>query len=276
MTTALYSCSQMLDHTQPVAYNTNTIFETFDPAPWFAVNHSTRGSNITASLPAELRITIAKTMGWEASTFIHRLDTALDHLPNAEQITKWYTRPGRRVCWTNNPKPVFDTHSTVASALADLLVQPRDIAKGLPAKRFDDLPPGYLAARVPHCLAPNDAQYGIMRRLIAKLKRENRERIVIGTNLEGFRRAARGYAHEFLRAVYHASHKGYTCAAGMNCSREWKRNGDLGDVQRVFVPYSFDHFLQILQRSLSRAEPVCIVFEKADVPAGYGALLGKQ
>ncbi|PHH60979.1 hypothetical protein CDD81_994 [Ophiocordyceps australis] len=276
MTTSLYYCSNMLDYNSPIPSDLNTIFDNFDPLPWFSLNYTSRASIITGTLPAELRITIAQSMNWEAATFIHNLDSALDILPNADQIVDWYTNVDRRVCWDKDIKYIFNTHANIASGLADLLVQPAEIGDGTPAKRFTDLPPGYLAANTPHCIEPTNPQYLLLRRLLSKLRLESQGKVSLAPEVSKFREIANEYAHPFIRAVYHASHKSYRCVRGLNCAGGVRRNHALKDIRSVYNPRSFADFGNVLKRALERDEAVCILFADVEVPSGYGAISGKK
>ncbi|RDA88876.1 hypothetical protein CP532_5445 [Ophiocordyceps camponoti-leonardi (nom. inval.)] len=241
---SLYSCGTMLPYQFNPFWPAGINFTTSHPLDWlgYPLNESSSlGVKIMRTLPVNLRIDIAQSMGWDAGTFIAEVDYALSLLPNVKTIKDWYIRHGsvgQRICWDKDVPSVLDSHSNVVGGLSSLIVRPEHVRDDLPARRFyPDLPPWYMARGSPHCIDRSNPHYETVARVVLDSMSFNFHPRQTGADyLDRVRNRLREYAHPMLRAIYYASIKEYDCPHSKSCFWYSAANGKH---RRTMTPPNF-------------------------------------
>ncbi|PFH61605.1 hypothetical protein XA68_16866 [Ophiocordyceps unilateralis] len=86
---SLYSCGDMMPISVDPNYPVLANVQKFCPMDWLdhpITENSSSGVKIMRSLPVDLRVSIAEATGWNASTFISKIDHSLSRLASSNGI----------------------------------------------------------------------------------------------------------------------------------------------------------------------------------------------
>ncbi|KAF4589075.1 hypothetical protein GQ602_002964 [Ophiocordyceps camponoti-floridani] len=275
---SLYSCGEMTPWNLSPAPPPVTDYRVFCPYDWLEhplANNSSRGVFILRSLPVRLRVTIAEATGWNASTFVSRVDQSLSMLRHADGIRGWYMYRGRirqNVCWDNDVRSVLDSHSNVAGGLASLIVRPDEIRMNKAAARFyPSLPPWFLDREKPHCINASNPHYQTVAKVVKSATCHNtHSHQTNGNFLNWVRQRLQEYAHPMLRAIYYASLQEYDCPVRSSCF--WYSSVGRNE-SKAMVPPNIFGFTKAVQTLFKRKKSVCILFKDVPVPANHFIIL---